>query len=252
MHPIANTEQAAVWNGYDGTHWADNHARYDAVNSGFNDAVLDAAAIGARNRVLDVGCGAGQLTRLAARRASAGAAVGIDLSEAMLRRAAELATEPTAHFVRGDAHVHPFADAEFDVVISRFGVMFFADPVAAFGNIGRSLRPGGRLAVLSVRGLGDLESVLGAPMRPMPLSDPDSIREVLSGFVDVDVTAVDAPQVWGRDAIDAADFLCGWGPVRARAAAMRQDIIRALRRFEEPDAVRLRGTAWLTTATKPV
>ena len=249
MHEIANTEQAEVWNGYDGTHWADHHARYDAVNSGFNDAVLAAAAIVDQDRVLDIGCGAGQLTRLAARRARAGAAVGIDLSEAMLRRAAELATEPNARFVRGDAQVHPFADAEFDVAISRFGVMFFADPVAAFGNIGRALRPGGRLALLSVRRLGDLESVLGAPMKPMPLSDPASIRAVLTGFGDVKVTAVDAPQVWGRDAADAADFLLGWGPVR-RAALIRDDLIDGLRRFEEPDAVRLRGAAWLIVATK--
>ncbi|GAA3020327.1 class I SAM-dependent methyltransferase [Streptosporangium longisporum] len=280
MSSIVNTEQAEAWNGYEGNHWADHPDRYDAVNSGFNDHLLTAAAIGDHDHVLDVGCGNGQLTRLAARRARLGHATGIDLSEPMLARARATATgEGVANvtFTRGDAQVHPFAAASFDVAVSRFGIMFFADPVAAFANIGRALRPRGRLALLSLRGMGDNEvgTVFGAmvehlPPNPAPagpgapgpesLADPDRIREVLTGagFEKVSCTPVDAPQVWGRDAEDASRFLGAWGPVRflldqvgeATAARARDALTEALRPYEEPDAVRLRGAAWLITATR--
>lgn len=149
MHDLVNTEQAQAWNGYEGTHWARNQARWDAVNEGFNEPLLAAAAIGERDHVLDIGCGAGCTTRLAAQRASGGRVLGLDLSAPMLERARESAQ--SAHisnvfFEQGDAQAHPFEAGTFDVVISRYGVMFFADPVAAFTNIGKSLRPGGRMA----------------------------------------------------------------------------------------------------------
>ncbi|MER5423282.1 class I SAM-dependent methyltransferase [Streptosporangium roseum] len=281
MSSIVNTEQADAWNGYEGNHWADHQDRYDAVNSGFNDHLLAAAAVGERDRLLDVGCGNGQVTRLAARRARLGHATGIDLSAPMLRRArACAADEDVANvtFERGDAQIHPFPDAGFDVAVSRFGIMFFADPVAAFANIGRALRPGGRLAFLSLREMGDndLGPVFTAmaeylPARPATtgpgapgpesLADPGRIREVLTGagFEAVTSVPVDAPQLWGRDAEDAAAFLGAWGPVRfildqvdpAAAARARDALTEALRAHEEPGAVRLRGAAWLVTATRP-
>ncbi|MEU8385744.1 class I SAM-dependent methyltransferase [Streptosporangium sp. NPDC048865] len=281
MPSIVNTGQAEAWNGYEGNHWADHQARYDAVNSGFNDHLLAAATIGDRDRVLDVGCGNGQVTRLAARRARLGEATGIDLSAPMLRRARATATaEGVANvtFEQGDAQIHPFPTAVFDVAVSRFGIMFFADPVAAFANIGRALRPGGRLAVLSTRGMADndLGAVFAAMARHLPpdpapaglgapgpdsLADPARVREVLTGagFEKVTSTPVDALQVWGRDAADAAGFLGAWGPVRflldqagEDAAARALDALAvALRPYEEPGAVRLRGAAWLITATRP-
>ncbi|WP_433254937.1 class I SAM-dependent methyltransferase [Streptosporangium sp. CA-135522] len=281
MSSIVNTEQADAWNGYEGSHWADHQDRYDAVNSGFNDRLLAAAAVGERDRVLDVGCGNGQVTRLAARRARLGHATGIDLSAPMLQRArASAAGEGVANvtFEQGDAQIHPFPTAGFDVAVSRFGIMFFADPVAAFANIGRALRPGGRLAFLSMREMGDndLGPVFAAmaehlPFRPATtspgapgpesLADPDRIREVLgdAGFDAVTPVPVDAPQMWGRDAADAAGFLGAWGPVRfvldqvdpASAARARGALTTALRTYEEPGAVRLRGAAWLVTATRP-
>ncbi|WP_326821167.1 class I SAM-dependent methyltransferase [Streptosporangium sp. NBC_01756] len=281
MQSVVNTHQAEAWNGYEGNHWADHQDRYDAVNSGFNDHLIGAAAIGERDRVLDIGCGNGQVTRLAARRARLGHTTGIDLAAPMLRRAeASAAGEGIANvaFERGDAQIHPFPDGGFDVALSRFGIMFFADPVAAFANIGRALRPGGRLAFLSLRDMGDndLGPVLTAMARHLParpastgpgaagpesLADPARIREVLTGagFEKVTSTAVDAPQVWGRDAEDAGDFLGAWGPLRfmldqvdeAAAARARAALTAALRPYEEPDAVRLRGAAWLVTATRP-
>jgi len=102
-------------------------------------------------RVLDVGCGSGQTTCEAARLARAGSAVGIDVAAPAIERARELARAQgirNVTFERADAQVHPFPQERFDLATSRFGTMFFADPVAAFGNIGRALRPAGRLVMM--------------------------------------------------------------------------------------------------------
>ncbi|MDF5756373.1 methyltransferase domain-containing protein [Spongiactinospora sp. TRM90649] len=274
---IVNTHQSEAWNGYEGGHWAEHRDRYDAVNQGFNKYLLDHVQDG--DRVLDVGCGAGQVTRVAARRARH--VTGVDLSEPMLgaARAAALAEGVDGvEFVRADAQVHPFPRGAFDLAVSRFGIMFFADPVAAFANIGRALRPGGRLALLSLRAMADhevsavfaaMDAHLPPPPAPEPgsgdgpvsLSDPERVHEVFTeaGFTGVAATPVDAEQIWGRDAEDAAGFLLGWGPVRfhlrhadaGAAARARAAAVPALRPFERDGAVRLRGAAYLITATRP-
>jgi SAM-dependent methyltransferase len=267
---VVNTDQAEAWNGYEGEHWAGHHDRYDAVNNGFDGALLEAAAIGPRDHVLDLGCGNGYVTRLAARRAPLGRVLGVDLSAPMLARARSLTEQegvPNVAFERGDAQVHPFPDAAFDAAISRFGIMFFADPVAAFGNVRRALRDGGRLAFLSMAPLAgtDLAAVFAAiaprpaavtgHSGPMSLSDPDRVHEILeaAGFRDVSCRTVHADQVWGRDAADAAEFLAGWGPVRHNLGdgdGIRAAITDAMRPFERDGAVRLRGTAWLVRARR--
>ncbi|MFT7841009.1 class I SAM-dependent methyltransferase [Saccharothrix sp. BKS2] len=268
VHEVVNTHQAEAWNGYEGTHWADHHERYDAVNSGYNDVLLTAADIGPADRVLDVGCGNGQLTRLAARRGRG--ALGLDLSGPMLARARALAVAEgvaDAAFEQGDAQVFPFPPGGFDVALSRFGVMFFADPVRAFGNVRSALRPDGRLAFLSMRGLGGLADVLAAlggggpqpgPAGPLSLADPDVVRDVLgaAGFRDVRAEPVEAAGVWGRDVPDATDFLLAWGPVRfalrdadpAARDRVRRAVADALAPHAGEGAVRLRGEAWLVTA----
>ncbi len=277
---IVNTAQAAAWNGYEGEHWAANGDRYDTVNSGFNEPLLDAAEIGETSRLLDVGCGNGQLTRLAARRARHGRVTGLDLSAPMLARARARAAEEkvgNVTFERGDAQVYPLPPGGFDVAVSRFGVMFFADPVAAFANIGRGLRSGGRLAFVCLPDMSgtDLGPVFGAvaghlPPPPPPatgttspysLADPASSREVLTGagFTDVSWTLVETAQVWGRDMADAAEFIWGWGPVQFRARNAGPDAVSrarsaledALAPFATPGGVVLRGAAWLVTARRP-
>ncbi|MBD2896356.1 2-methoxy-6-polyprenyl-1,4-benzoquinol methylase [Actinomadura sp. RB99] len=267
---VVNTHQAEAWNGYEGEHWADHHERYDAVNNGFDGALLEAAEIGPRDHVLDLGCGNGYITRLAARRARLGRALGVDLSAPMLARARSLTEQEgvrNAEFEQGDAQVHPFPDAAFDAAVSRFGVMFFADPVAAFGNVRRALREGGRLSFLAMASPAgtDLGTVFAAiaprpaavtgHAGPMSLSDPDRVREILgaAGFRDVTCRKVHAEQVWGRDAADAADFLAGWGPVRHNLGdgpELRAAITDAMRPFERDGAVRLRSTAWLVRARR--
>ncbi|GAA2623077.1 class I SAM-dependent methyltransferase [Streptomyces vastus] len=204
-----NSQQAAAWNGYEGRHWADHQARYDALNDGANTPLLDAAAITPADRVLDIGFGNGRTTRLAAGRAAY--ALGIDLSAPMLERArASAAAEclDQVEFVRGDAQVYGFEEAAFDVAVSRLGIMFFADPVEGFGNIGRALRPGGRLAFVCPQEFGRMDqstvfAAIGEHVRlsdlshstgpgPQAFADPGHTRRVLAdaGFDDVAVEGV--------------------------------------------------------------
>ncbi|MFC0596812.1 class I SAM-dependent methyltransferase [Streptomyces palmae] len=278
MTRIVNTDQAEAWNGYEGQHWAAHADRYDAVNSGFNEPLLTAAGIGARDRILDIGCGNGQLTRLAARRAPEGHALGVDLSAPMLataRARTEAEGLSRVRYVRDDAQTRAFPEGGFDLALSRFGIMFFADPVAAFDNIRRALRPGGRLAFLAMTGLAgtELGEVFAAMARHLPwptgpdgtgptsFADPGRTDEVLTaaGFGRIAVREVSADQVWGRDAADAAAFLGDFGPVAHQlrqvgpevAANARAALTEALRPFTGPEGVRIRSTAWLVTAVHP-
>ena len=183
------------------------------VNTAQAEPLLDGAGIGGTSRVLDVGCGNGKLTRLAARRARRGQVTGLDLSGPMLARARARAAEEgigNVTFEQGDAQVYPLAPGGFDVAVSRFGVMFSGDPAAA--NIARGLRPGGRLAFACLPDLSgtDLWPVFGAaaahlPPAPPPatgttspesLADPERAREVLTrdGFTGVrELTDPDHP-----------------------------------------------------------
>ncbi|MFE6222862.1 class I SAM-dependent methyltransferase [Streptomyces sp. NPDC057854] len=281
MTTIVNTAQEQAWNGPEGAHWARHQDRWNAVNDGFNTPLLDAAGIAAAHRVLDIGCGAGHTTRLAARRAPRGHALGLDLSGPMLAEArARAAAEGIGNiaFVRGDAQTHPLDEATFDAVISRYGAMFFADPEAAFAHLGRALRPGGRLALVCpadpernawVTALTSLRGILpvgdfGRPGLPgmFSLSDPDAVRALLTaaGFTGVTLTEARAYGTWGRDAADAADFLLATGPgrhlmqlsdepTRARARAALTDHLRA--HETAADGVRLLSTSWLITAERP-
>ena len=147
----ANAAQAAEWDGPAGAHRIKHAAVFDAEARPHNERFRAATGVAPADHVLDVGCGTGQSTRDAARAAVAGRVLGIDLSAAMLGHARRVSREEGLHnigFEQADAQVHAFPAGRFDVAISRFGSMFFADPVAAFGNIGRALRPGGRLVLM--------------------------------------------------------------------------------------------------------
>ncbi|MGW0601673.1 class I SAM-dependent methyltransferase [Streptomyces sp. NPDC002776] len=279
MGHLVNTAQAEAWNGYEGAQWARSQERWDAVNDGFNQPLLDAAAISATDRILDVGCGAGRTTRLAARRAGRGRALGLDLSGPMLGKARESALHEgveNVSFVQGDAQVHPLETEGFDAVISRYGMTFFADPVAAFANLHRALRPGGRLAFICaaeaeanewLAALGSLKAIVppgdfGKPGGPgmFSLTDPDRIQSLLAagGFTDVEVQRIEVPGKWGTDAADAAAFMLDSGPARhlldqvtpQQQAHARQALTAALQRHETDGGVRLRSSSWLVTAVR--
>lgn len=275
MTTVANPRQAEAWNGPFGAHWATHHERYDTLVCGVNDALFAGAAIEAGDRVLDVGCGAGATTRIAARLAAHGHAVGVDISAPLLDRARALtAAEGVANvaYECADAQVHRFPSAGYDVAISRGGVMFFGNHAAAFRNLARALRPGGRLAFVCPRQAGpDSEEVrafelfgklLGEPdtdtaaaqIAMASLSDPTRIREVLQRYTDYEKVAVEpvaVETVWGRDAADAVDFLLSRRTGTSVAADTRAALEDSLRPYETERGVRLRGAVWLVTATRP-
>ena len=225
-----NVEQLRAWDGDEGAYWADHADYFDRSVAPYHRRLLEAAGIAGTDRVLDVGCGTGQTTRDAARAAGDGEALGVDLSSRMLEHARKLANAEgvsNAHFEQADAQVHPFLPAWFDVAISRTGAMFFGDLDAAFANIARALKPGGRLALTTWQALPDNEWIRevftaltagrqlpspppGAP-GPFSLSDPDRVRAVLSGagFGGIELEPVSTGMWFGDDADDAHRFVLG-------------------------------------------
>lgn len=277
---IANTHQAEAWNDYEGRHWAANQDHYDAMLSAMNVPLFEAAGIERDHRVLDIGCGTGQTTRIAGRKAADGHAFGVDLSEPMLDRARRTAVDEgiaNVTFQRGDAQVYEFPAGRFDVAISRGGIMYFADPVAAFSNIGSALRPGGRLAFVCGRDGGeDPFGVVWAAMgEHVALPDPaedtapgpatftngERIREVLTraGFRDVALRPVECEAVYGGNAADATEFIFGLGPVRfwlrdadeASVGRAREAVLAVLRTLEKAGSVSTVMISWSVTATWP-
>jgi SAM-dependent methyltransferase len=272
-----NAEQLKAWDGGEGDYWAAHADEYDAAVDPYHRPLLDAAAIEPGDRVLDIGCGTGQTTRDAARLAASGSALGIDLSSRMLdvaRSRAEHDGIDNAAFVQGDAQVHPFEPASFDVALSRTGSMFFGDAAAAHANIAKALRSGGRLAVGVWQPLSENEwftSFVGAlaagrdlppppPDSPNPfsMSDPDRVRPLLesSGFENVQFADVRAPMTFGATAPEAHDFIIGqlgWLVADldedARQAALAA-LLRTMQEHETPDGVQFGSAMWLITARR--
>lgn len=277
---IANTEMAAAWDGADGDDWSRDWERYDRSLAGYHQRLLEAAAFAADDRVLDIGCGNGQSTLDAARAASSGSALGVDLSSKMLARARERAAEAglsNVSFEQADAQVHPFAPASADIAVSRFGSMFFGDPVAAFANIGAAVQAGGRLVLLVwqssgrqgwLRTLFDalaLGRELPVPPADAPgpfgLGDPDRTRSILTsaGFVDVDLTGIDGDFRIGDDVEDSYEFVKSMGMTRGLLSgvtdAERESALDTLRSViaenTDADGTHFESAAWLVTARRP-
>ena len=203
----SNIEQLRAWDGDEGEYWADHAEYFDRSVAAYHERLLAVAAIGERDRVLDVGCGTGQTTRDAARAASAGSALGVDLSSRMLDYARRRATDEgrDQRDVRAGRRADPsLRPGAYDVAISRTAAMFFGDHVAAFTNIGSALRPGGRLVLVTWQPLPgnewirEISGALAAGTRPAappdapgpsPSPTPDRIRALLTsaGFADVEV-----------------------------------------------------------------
>lgn len=280
MASIANVEMAAAWDGEEGDQWTELADRYDAAAERIWRRFLDAGVIDAADQVLDIGCGTGQSSRDAARLASSGGVVGIDLSRRMLALGGQRAVAEglaNVEFVHGDAQVYPFKDQAFDVAISRFGAMFFADPVAAFANIGRATVPGGRLALLvwqaldrnewltEIRGALAVGRELGVPPvgapSPFGLADPDFVRATLggAGYTGIELAPIEESIVFGADADDAWTFVRAQGIVKGLTHDLdegtRAEALSALRRLveqhEAAEGVTFGTAAWLITARRP-
>jgi SAM-dependent methyltransferase len=279
MSEIVNADQAQAWNGGQARSWLDREDQHANAARAHREALLEAAAVAPGEQVLDVGCGTGATTRAAARAAGdGGQATGLDISEPLLARARQRAADAgitNVEFVCADAQVAPLAEGRFDLVMSKFGVMFFADPVAAFLNLAQAVRPGGRLAFVSWRPPEENEWIqvlrtaaaggrdappitVGAPGM-FGLAEREHVAGVVAtaGFTDVHLEPLDLPFALGP-LDDACGFGAEVGVVRAllddlepdaRTAAL-DSLWAALAAHDGPDGVVLGSAVWVVTASR--
>ncbi len=277
----ANQQQSEAWNGPESVHFVAHADRYDRQLAPFADLLFERIQVEPHHAVLDVGCGTGATTLRAAR--GTRTALGVDISEPLLEVAinrARSASVDNAEFVVADAQTSAFPGAAFDLVISQFGVMFFDDPGSAFGNLRRSLAPGGRVAFVCWQGMAtnewvsvvgrevekhvalpDLGGLVGGPGM-FALKHRDETAALLdgAGFTQIELDPISpAILLGGGGTLDeSVDFLLGAGIARGMlgmaepdARANVAEAVRAsLAEKYEPDVgVRLGTGAWLVTAS---
>lgn len=255
----ANQAQAELWNNQAGRNWVEQNAMLDRLFAPFEQPLVDAVRQQGARAALDVGCGAGATTFAVARSlAGQGRCTGADLSNPLIDLARRRATEmeiDNADFVVADAQQQAFQPATFDAVISRFGVMFFDDPVAAFANLRRAARTDAGLACIVWRGAGENPFMTAAERAAAPLlpeapprapdapgqfafADPDRVSGILSaaGWRDVDLQPLDVACEMSAD--DLATYATRMGPVSLALPGLDEDrrgaVIEAVRRGFEP------------------
>ncbi len=276
-----NEEQRARWNGEDGEYWARENERLDRTLASVMEPLLSFAAPAPASSVIDVGCGCGATTlELARRLGPSGRVTGIDISEPMLALARQRLREyPHASFLHGDAAGLPLHHLGAELIVSRFGVMFFGDPIAAFRNLRSGLAPGGRVRFACWRPIHEnpwLQIPLHAvyehvpplpkpqPDEPGPFSfaDPERVTGILTaaGFTAPSFTPLNVhlDLAAGGTVEDAAIHASGTGPARRALANQPPDVqaraIESIRRALEPHAspagVKLTGAIWLVAADR--
>ena len=274
-----NADQIAYWNGPGGKRWADRQHVQDIVLKPIADVLIDRARLKAGERVIDVGCGSGDTSIAFAQRVGpSGHVFGVDVSGPMLARArANAPKELPVDFALADATVYPFDPASFDLLASRFGVMFFAEPSRSFANLRKALRPSGRLAFACWREPRDnpffmapLQAVYKhvpklppqGPEDPGPFSFASEARvhRILdeAGFTGIAMErhhlALDVASGRGLDAavqgaleIGPASRALEGQPAELREAATNS-IREALAAFANGETVPLPASIWIVTA----
>jgi SAM-dependent methyltransferase len=274
---IANVEMAQAWDGAEGEEWAAKAVSFERANRAFWVRLRSQVPISERERAIDVGCGNGASTCDLAQAAPAGSALGIDLSRRMLENGRQRAAADglvNVQFVHGDAQTYPFEPGAATLATSSFGCMFFADPVAAFRNLGAGLADGGRLALLAWRDMERNEwmsAIRGALVPELPPPPPsevgplswvnaDRVRGLLTaaGYEDVKLTSIDDMADMGPDTDAAYAFLSSTGFVRGALEQVGNDAreerlarMRAvIERRATPEGVLFPASAWLVTARR--
>jgi SAM-dependent methyltransferase len=277
--PRGGGDQPALWNGTAGCAWVDAQATLDRMYQPFEDLLVDAILADAPSHVLDVGCGTGATTVAVARRlGGAGECVGVDISEPMLvaARARAAREGASATFVRADAATHPFDPGSFDAIMSRFGVMFFDDPVAAFENLRRAAQAGAALQFIAWRTPDENPFMTtaeraAAPLLPnVPPRVPDApgqfgfadsarVRRILadSGWKAIDIWPVDVECTFPES--ELTRYATRFGPLgrvlEDADETTRNHVVEAVRAAFEPFVhgaeVRFVAACWMTGAHAP-
>ncbi|MEN8197031.1 MAG: methyltransferase domain-containing protein, partial [Pseudomonadota bacterium] len=274
-----NAPQIEYWNGPAGDRWARSADTQDVMIGNLGAAALDACQIQLGHAILDIGCGSGSTTlEIARRTGDTGIVVGIDISAPMLEVANKRlggAGLSNVRFENRDAATHCFEKTYFDRVYSRFGVMFFVDPVPAFQNIRSAVKPDGRLAFVCWQARTDnqwMELPFGIALRhvappppalpgepgPTAFANPDRVRRILSesNFGDIQIEPLAMPIMLGGDIPTAVERLSQLGPTGRLLrdasedvkAAIAADLAKELRAFLTGDGVKMKGSAWVVTA----
>jgi SAM-dependent methyltransferase len=246
---------------------------YDAEVRRHDEVLRWACGVQPYEQVLDIGCGLGQTTCEAARLAREGSAFGVDISGSAIERARELARAQAVRnvtFECADAQVHRFPRERFDLAMSRFGTMFFADPAAAFANVRRALRPAGRLVMMvwqaaernewEVAIRQSLQAAASAGQGAFSLADPPTVTGILAaaGFGGVTFTDVHEPVYYGPDVTAALDWIRGFRctsdvldrldpAAAARALGRLREMLAAHR---SGDGVWFDSRAWIVSARR--
>jgi len=242
-----NEAQAEYWNSANGLKWVQFQEELDATMAAMLDLVLDAAALQPGEDVLDIGCGAGAGCLRAAEQVAPAKVLGVDISEPLLAKADERVAEaalPNVSFLCADAQIHPFEEARYNALVSRFGVMFFEDPAAAFANLRRATRPGGRMVFVAWSNLESNPWFLipqkAAEARLAPLPPADNWAPGPLAFQDQDfVLGLLEKAGWaGRGAQEVEAMLTPPGGIEdaARLSVRLGPAARILRAHEGTDA----------------
>jgi len=271
--------QMAYLYGPGGQRWSDRQAAQDVLLGPVSDVLIKRSGAKSGDRILDVGCGCGNLSiALAGQVAPTGTVLGIDISAPMLTRARELAPPGLpVQFVLADATVHAFEPGSFDLLVSRFGVMFFADPAESFANLRRALKPAGRVVFACWREPRDTQWMMAplqgvyrhvptlppqAPADPGPFAfaSESRVTRILTeaGFKDIalEPCALSLDIATGKGLEAAVQSALEIGPA-SRALeghppdvreAARQSVREILAPYQRGETVALPGAIWLVTA----
>jgi SAM-dependent methyltransferase len=272
----ANQKQRDYWNGPVGENWVKLQDTFDRGFTHITAALMDFAAAKRGENVLDIGCGAGTTTIALAGMVAPGRAAGIDISAPLVAEAKQRAraANSTAEFLEADASDRAFTP-EFDLAFSRFGLMFFADPVPSFANIKRALKPGGRLAFVCWCRFEEIESIFapyaaardlfppdppstpGAP-GPFGLCDPDRTVSILTqaGYRGIEVQRRECLSPMGATVEDALQQAMNLGPLAfalrnsddATKEAVRARIRPVLERYKTSEGIAPPAAFWLVGA----
>ena len=277
-----NAKQIEFWNGPAGDSWTEFMDSQDRMLGPLGEAAMAAADLATGHHVIDIGCGCGTTTLELARRVGAkGHVLGVDISTPMLERASKRAAAQAQSSIalqNSDAATYGFAPQSFDRVYSRFGVMFFADPVAAFSNIRAALKPGGRLAFVCWQPL-DLNPWMAitisvatqylerpeppAPNDPGPFAfrDPERVTAILSGagFTGIEMTPNHQALAFEPDIAGTVNKLIQLGPMAqpiAQApedvqARIKTDLAAAIEAYITVDGVKIDSATWIVSAENP-
>ena len=280
---IANTAQHEYWNNVAGPRWVGLGGFVERRVRGVNDLLLAQSAVVPGESVLEIGCGTGAATvPFAEAVGERGRVVGVDISEPMLAGARQrIAASGLGNIslVQADAQVHRFDANRFDLITSRFGVMFFADPVAAFSNLLPAARSAGRLCFacwgpleenghwlipyeVALRHLGPPPPTPPRMPGPLAFSDQDYVRSILdtAGFADV-VIDRETPVIFGSTPEEEAEYACAMGPParlidekkpsEAVRQTIRREMVEAFAAYAQGKEMRLPSTVFLVTARRP-